>query len=92
MLGYIKCCQILGNGNFDKGKELIEALALHMQHARKKHPRFAEGKFHALGVIHAEYRELEHAVTRGEGKDRERDEALDTATTALRFFIGEHEA
>ena len=89
---YMKICQILGNGDFRRGRNLLEALAGRMQHARKKHPRFAEGKFQALGVIHAEYRELEHAVTSGEGKDRERDEALDTATTALRFFIGEHEA
>lgn len=92
MPGYVKICQILGNGDFRRGNALIEAIALRMQQAKEKHPVFAEGKFHALGVIHAEYRELEHAVTRGEGKDRERDKALDTATTALRFFLGEHEA
>lgn len=92
MPGYVKICQILGNGDFRRGKDLIEAIALRMQHAREKHPVFAEGKFHALGVIHAEYLELERAVAKNEGREREQDESLNTATTALRFFIGEHEA
>lgn len=88
---YVKLCQILGNGDFRRGRNLLEALAGRMQHARKKHSRFAEGKFQALGVIHAEYRELEHAVTSGEGKERERDEALDVVATCLRFWLGEHD-
>ncbi len=89
---YVKLCQILGKGDFRRGRNLLEALAGRMQHARKKHPRFAEGKFQALGVIHAEYLELEQAVAKNEGREREQDEALDTATTALRFFLLEHEA
>ena len=89
---YVKLCQILGKSDFRRGRNLLEALAGRMQHARKKHPRFAEGKFQALGVIHAEYLELEQAVAKNEGREREQDEALDTATTALRFFLLEHEA
>ena len=49
---------------------------------------FAEGKYHALGVIGAEYEELVRAVER-ETPERVRDEALDVAVTALRLWAGE---
>lgn len=91
MAGYVKLCRILGKGDFRRGRELLDAVAERMDHARKKHPVFAEGRFQALGVIHAEYREMEHAVTRDEGKGRERDEALDVVATCLRFWLGEHD-
>ncbi|MFR1532848.1 MAG: hypothetical protein ACLSTO_03775 [Bilophila wadsworthia] len=53
-------------------------------------PVFAEGKYHALGVIGAEYHELEKAVEY-ESAERMADEALDVAVTALRLWCGEHE-
>ena len=49
----------------------------------------AEGKYHALGVIGEEYRELVYAVEH-ETPERIRDEALDVAVTALRLWLGEH--
>ena len=79
---------ILGNGSVQAGMAIIAALARRMAEARKKHPVFAEGKYHALGVIGAEYEELVRAVER-ETPERVRDEALDVAVTALRLWAGE---
>ena len=81
---------ILGNGSVQAGNGLIAALAKRMGEAREKHPVFAEGRYHALGVIGEEYRELVHAVEH-ETPERIRDEALDVAVTALRLWLGEHE-
>ena len=80
---------LLGNGGQRDGMAIIAALARRMAEARKKHPVFAEGKYHALGVIGGEYRELVHAVEH-ETPERIRDEALDVAVTALRLWLGEH--
>ena len=79
---------LLGNGGQRDGMAIIAALARRMAEARKKHPVFAEGKYHALGVIGAEYEELVRAVER-ETPERVRDEALDVAVTALRLWAGE---
>ena len=79
---------LLGNGGQRGGAVMIAALARRMEEARKKHPVFAEGKSHALGVIGAEYEELVRAVER-ETPERVRDEALDVAVTALRLWAGE---
>ncbi len=73
-----------------RGMMTIRALARGCKLARKKHPVFAEGKYHALGVIGEEYRELELAVER-ESPERQAAEALDVAIIALRFVQGEHE-
>ena len=78
---------LLGNGGQRGGAVMIAALARRMEEARKKHPVFAEGKYHALGVIGAEYEELVRAVER-EPPERVRDEALDVAVTALRLWAG----
>ena len=79
---------LLGNGGQRDGMAIIAALARRMAEARKKHPVFAEGKYHALGVIGAEYEELVRAVER-ETPERVRGEALDVAVTALRLWAGE---
>lgn len=81
---------ILGKGSVKSGRVLTAALAKRMGEARGKHPVFAEGRYHALGVIGEEYRELVHAVEH-ETPERIRDEALDVAVTALRLWLGEHE-
>ena len=81
---------ILGNGSVRSGRCLTAALAKRMGEAREKHPVFAEGEYHALGVIGEEYRELVHAVEH-ESPERIRDEALDVAVMALRLWMGEHE-
>ena len=72
------------------GEKALAALMQRLSEARGKHPVFAEGKYHALGVIGAEYHELEKAVEY-ESAERMADEALDVAVTALRFWCGEHE-
>ena len=38
MPGHRRCCEILGNGDFRAGKELIQQLAHRLEHARAKHP------------------------------------------------------
>lgn len=71
------------------GEQALVALMQRLSEARGKHPVFAEGKYHALGVIGEEYRELVHAVEH-ETPERICDEALDVAVTALRLWLGEH--
>ena len=82
----------IGDGDIIGGFRIVNAIAERLRHARRKHawPDEADGKFQALGVIHAEYRELEQAVEHGEGRAREKDEALDVIATAARFWLGEH--
>ena len=82
----------IGDGDILCGIEIVNAIAERLRHARRKHawPAEADGKYQALGVIHAEYRELEQAVEHGEGREREKDESLDVITTAARFWLGEH--
>lgn len=65
------------------------AIAERLAHAREKHPVFAEGAFHALGIIKDEFDELEHAVEH-ESRQRQVDEALDVIATCIRFVLGEH--
>jgi hypothetical protein len=43
------------------GEQALAALMQRLSEARGKHPVFAEGKYHALGVIGEEYRELVYA-------------------------------
>ena len=81
---------VWGNGNALLGYVVFYALTMRLVHARTKHPRFAEGRFEALGVIGAEYRELEKAIER-ESAQRQEDEARDVIATCLRFLNGEHE-
>lgn len=88
-MSYVRACMAFGNGDAGKGRQAIFMLARRLEEAREKHPVFAEGPFQALGVIGAEFRELEVAVEH-ESADRQFDEALDVAATAMRFVNGEH--
>lgn len=88
-MSYVRACMAFGNGDAGKGRQAIFMLARRLEEAREKHPVFAEGFFQALGVIGAEFRELEVAVEH-ESADRQFDEALDVAATAMRFVNGEH--
>lgn len=80
-----------GNGNERRGRAIMEAIALRLNHARTKHAVFAEGSPQALGVIQAEMDELTHAVEH-ETEARQLDEALDVVATCVRFANGEHDA
>lgn len=87
---FSKLMEVWGNGNPKLGFILFQRVTLRLEYARTKHPVFAEGKYQALGVIGAEYQELEYAVEH-ESPQRQEDEALDVITSPLRFAIGEHE-
>lgn len=86
----VQCALLtLGNGDNETGERVLSALVARMAAARKKHPRFACGEHHALGEIEDEMREFSYAVLH-ESPQRQQDEALDVAVTALRFIAGEH--
>mgnify|MGYP001552529970 FL=1 len=88
-MNYWTAAKMIGGGNVHRGMMTIRALALGCKMARKKHHVFAEGKYHALGVIGEEFRELEHAVLH-ESDERQKDEALDVIATCIRFLCDEH--
>ena len=67
----------------------MQAIALRLEEARGKHSIYAEGPYHALGVIHAEFKELEHAVEH-ETESRQKDESLDVIATSVRFLGEEY--
>ena len=89
VMSYIWVCSLLGDGDIPKGREILFALGRRFYHARGKHPVFAEGPYHALGVVGQEYQELVQAVER-ESEERQRDESLDLAVTALRNYAQEY--
>ena len=69
--------------------EFLSKFTERLAHAMEKHPVFAVGKYHALGVIGEEFRELEHAILH-ESEERQVDEALDVAIVACRYALEEH--
>ena len=64
-------------------------LAARLEHAREKHPVFAESNGEALDVILDEAEELSHEINHGGSPARIVDEGLDLATTAMRLVMGE---
>lgn len=89
-MNYWTAAKMIGGGNVQRGMMTIRALARGCKLALKKHPVFAEGKYHALGVIGEEYRELERAVERGKPGTPGGGGAGRTIT-AIRFVQREHE-
>lgn len=88
-MSYVRACMALGNGDIGRGRRNMFALARRLEEARAKHPVFAEGQYQAVGIIGAEFRELEYAVEQ-ESAHRQTDEALDLACAAMRFVNREH--
>ena len=86
---YRRMRRAFGNGNETKGRAIMQAIALRLEEARGKHPVYAEGPYHALGVIGSEFRELEKAVEH-ETESRQMDEALDVVATSVRFLSEEY--
>lgn len=86
---YSALMAVWGNGNAHTGFAIFYAVTMRLLYARTKHPRYAEGRFEALGVIGAEYKELEQAVEH-ESEYRQEEEAKDVAVTCIRFLCGEH--
>lgn len=90
-MSYVRACMAFGNGDVGRGQHAIFMLARRLEEAREKHPIFAESAEEAVEVIGEEWAELSQAVDQ-ESQDRQHDEALDVAATAIRFTIGEHKA
>lgn len=89
-LRWRRACQIFGNGDEGRGRQIVLMLAARLERARTLHPVFAEGAGHGVRNIAAEFHELEFALER-ETPARQQAEALDVLITALRFVLGEHE-
>lgn len=70
-------------------EQAFSKLMLRLGHARAKHPTFARDQYEAGEVIDDEMRELLRAIG-CESRQRQIDEALDVAATAMRFVMGEH--
>ena len=76
-------------------QRLFVALAYRLRHARAKHDWTTtdtdyRAQFYALDVLNIELHELEEAVVNGEGRSREKDEALDVIAVAARYWLGDH--
>ena len=79
----------LGNGDTLRGELLLNDLAERLRLAREKHSWAQNSAEDAAEIIGEEWAELCHAVEH-ESPKRQRDEALDVAVTAIRFWLGEH--
>ena len=71
-------------------EQAFSKLMFRLGHAMAKHPTFARNQYEACAVIDAEMQELKQAVN-SESRQRQIDEALDVAATAMRFVMGEYE-
>lgn len=80
---------VFGNGDPSAGLAVLTEMAAHINHAREKHPHFADGPFQALGVMHQEYHEIEYAIEH-ETVERSLAETLDLAAVLVRFLNNEH--
>ena len=101
--GHRRCCEILGNGDFRAGKELIQQLAHRLEHARAKHPwpAHAPGNHGALAnalgrltderFVFLTSGEVVDEMNRGDDA-RRRDELLDVLAVAWRWVNDEHES
>jgi len=88
---YEEKMRIFGNGNSGAGNELLNKIIVGLRRARRLHPVFAEGEWQGLGVISGEIGELVRAVEKGEGRDREKAEVIDSIVVLIRFWLEEHE-
>ena len=83
-----KALEVIGNGDYVKGRHIILRIASRLEHARKRHPRFASNSLEALEVIEAEENEFYTEIVRGD-RPRAKDEALDVISTLIRFYLDE---
>lgn len=73
-------------------EDILERVRRGLVRAKRLHPRFAEGKFHALGYLGEEYSEVVRALTKNEGEQRMQEELVDLIVVAWRMLRGDHEA
>ena len=76
---------ILGNGDPDKGRIMVNQLASRVAHARAKHPVYAASSMQAERVIRDELDEFKEAIAE-EPWDRQLDELMDVMATCVRFY------
>lgn len=72
-------------------EDILERVRQGLVRAKRLHPRFAEGKFHALGYLGEEYSEVVRALTKNEGEQRMQEELIDLVVVAWRMLRGDHE-
>ena len=73
-------------------EEIFDAVDRGLVRAKRLHPRFAEGKYQALGYLGEEFGEASRAITKNEGEQRMREELIDLIVVAWRMLRGDHEA
>ena len=81
--------KMIGGGNPRRGLQSIRDIAVGCKEIRKNSPVFAEGEYHALGIIGEKFRELEQAVEKDTPK-QQKEKALHIAVAAIRFMQDEH--
>ena len=73
-------------------EDILERVRRGLVRAKRLHPRFAEGKFHALGYLGEEFGEASRAITKNEGEQRMQEELVDLIVVAWRMLRGDHES
>ena len=69
-------------------KTALEIVALELEKAKSKHPKFPYRYADRLSIIMEEVGELAAAINDGENKKRLIEEAAHVAVTAIRFIEG----
>lgn len=74
-------------------QDLLIRFAIALKEARRKHPDFAEGVFHALGFLSEEHGEVVKEITKQKpGWEKLMDkELIDLMVVAYRMLNGEYE-
>lgn len=80
----------IGNGDYEAGRTILYNITTHLEYARKKHPRFAEGPFQALGVIGADYQKLVDYIEHYASERLQYEAVLKLLASCLRFLNDEH--
>lgn len=72
-------------------EDILERVRRGLVRAEHLHPRFAEGKYQALGYLGEEFGEASRAITKNEGEQRMQEELVDLIVVAWRMLRGDHE-
>ena len=72
-------------------EDILERVRQGLVRAEHLHPRFAEGKYQALGYLGEEFGEASRAITKNEGEQRMQEELVDLIVVAWRMLRGDHE-
>lgn len=94
ILSFIEMVTIIGNGDAQKGANLMQNLALRLNFARNKHKWGKEKEIDtpikAHNALKSEKQEWLYAMTK-ESKQRQLDESLDILAVAIRIANREFE-